>query len=80
MTYKKVPTPEIRSFALTLIQNLQYGTSIATVLSDLSEDMRKSQVLSNGRKIGAKLIAQMSVPLILFIMFPIVIFDFAIRA
>ncbi len=73
MTYVfKVPTPEIRSFALTLIQNLQYGTSIATVLSDLSEDMRKSQVLSIEEKIG-KLAAQMSVPLILFIMFPIVI-------
>ncbi|WP_305406407.1 type II secretion system F family protein [Photobacterium leiognathi] len=68
----QVPTPEIRSFALTLIQNLQYGTSIATVLSDLSEDMRKSQVLSIEEKIG-KLAAQMSVPLILFIMFPIVI-------
>lgn len=69
---KQVPTPEIRSFALTLIQNLQYGTSIANVLSDLAEDMRKSQVLSIEEKIG-KLAAQMSVPLILFIMFPIII-------
>ena len=34
--------------------------------------MRKSQVLSIEEKIG-KLAAQMSVPLILFIMFPIVI-------
>nr|WP_318476847.1 type II secretion system F family protein [Photobacterium leiognathi] len=69
---EQVPTPEMRSFALTLIQNLQYGTSIANVLSDLAEDMRKSQVLSIEEKIG-KLAAQMSVPLILFIMFPIVI-------
>lgn len=69
---EQVPTPEVRSFALTLIQNLQYGTSIANVLSDLAEDMRKSQVLSIEEKIG-KLAAQMSVPLILFIMFPIVI-------
>lgn len=69
---EQVPTPEIRSFTLTLIQNLQYGTSIASVLGELSEDMRKGQVLSIEEKIG-KLAAQMSVPLILFIMFPIII-------
>ncbi|WP_035385007.1 type II secretion system F family protein [Ferrimonas futtsuensis] len=69
---ERVPTPEIRSFSFTLIQNLQYGTSIAKVLSDLSEDMRRMQVLSVEEKIG-KLSAKMSVPLILLIMFPIVI-------
>ncbi|BDY04206.1 type II secretion system F family protein [Ferrimonas sp. YFM] len=69
---ERVPTPEIRSFAFTLIQNLQYGTSIAQVLSDLSEDMRRMQVLSVEEKIG-KLSAKMSVPLIILIMMPIVI-------
>ena len=68
----RLPTPEVRSFAFTLIQNLQYGTSISNVLSDLSEDMRKMQVMSVEEKIG-KLSAKMSVPLILFIMFPIVV-------
>ncbi|MGF1724412.1 type II secretion system F family protein [Photobacterium nomapromontoriensis] len=68
----RLPTPEVRSFTLTLIQNLQYGTSIAKVLSDSAEDMRKIQVLSVEEKIG-KLSAKMSIPLILFIMFPIVI-------
>jgi len=57
---------------LTIIQNLQYGTSVAQTLSDLAEDMRKVQILTVEEKVG-KLSAKMSVPLILFIMFPIVI-------
>ncbi len=68
----RIPTPPIRSFVLTIIQNLQYGTSVAQVLSDLAEDMRKVQILTVEEKVG-KLSAKMSVPLILFIMFPIVI-------
>jgi len=69
---ERLPTHEVRSFTLTLIQNLQYGTSISNVLSDLAEDMRKMHVLGMEEKIG-KLSAKMSVPLILLIMFPIVI-------
>ncbi len=68
----RIPTPPIRSFVLTIIQNLQYGTSVAQVLIDLAEDMRKVQILTVEEKVG-KLSAKMSVPLILFIMFPIVI-------
>lgn len=69
---KRVPTPQVRSFALTLTQNIQYGTSVAPVLSDLAEDFRNEQILVMEEKIG-KLAAKMSTPLILFIMFPIVI-------
>ncbi len=69
---ERIPTPEVRSFSLTLIQNIQYGTSIANVLADLAEDMRQMQVLTMEESIG-KLAAKMSVPLILFIMFPIVV-------
>lgn len=69
---ERIPTPAIRSFVLTIIQNLQYGTSVAQILSDLAEDMRKVQILTVEEKVG-KLSAKMSVPLILFIMFPIVI-------
>ncbi|AYV19993.1 type II secretion system F family protein [Vibrio mediterranei] len=68
----RIPTPAVRSFVLTIIQNLQYGTSVAQVLSDLAEDMRKVQILAVEEKVG-KLSAKMSIPLILFIMFPIVI-------
>ncbi|GEA60673.1 type II secretion system F family protein [Vibrio comitans] len=69
---KRVPTPQVRSFALTLTQNIQYGTSIAPVLSDLAEDFRNEQILVMEEKIG-KLSAKMSGPLIIFIMFPILI-------
>jgi tight adherence protein C len=69
---ERIPTPAMRSFVLTLIQNLQYGTSVAHTLSQLAEDMRKIQLLTVEEKVG-KLSAKMSVPLILFIMFPIVI-------
>ncbi|CAH6783460.1 Type II/IV secretion system protein TadC, associated with Flp pilus assembly [Vibrio chagasii] len=69
---ERIPTPAVRSFVLTIIQNLQYGTSVAQTLSDLAEDMRKVQILTVEEKVG-KLSAKMSVPLILFIMFPIVI-------
>lgn len=69
---ERIPTPPVRSFVLTIIQNLQYGTSVAHVLSDLAEDMRKVQILTVEEKVG-KLSAKMSVPLILLIMFPIVI-------
>ena len=68
----RVPRAPVRSFVLTIIQNLQYVTSVASVLSDLAEDMRKVQILTVEEKVG-KLSAKMSVPLILFIMFPIVI-------
>ncbi|CAM2793414.1 type II secretion system F family protein [Vibrio rarus] len=69
---KRVPTPQVRSFTLTLTQNIQYGTSVAPVLSDLAEDFRNEQILVMEEKIG-KLAAKMSAPLILFIMFPIII-------
>ncbi|MDR9826105.1 type II secretion system F family protein [Vibrio sp. FNV 38] len=69
---ERVPTTAVRSFVLTIIQNLQYGTSISNVLSDLAEDMRKIQILTVEEKVG-KLSAKMSVPLILLIMFPIVV-------
>ncbi|EDP59391.1 type II secretion system F family protein [Vibrio sp. AND4] len=69
---ERIPTPPVRSFVLTIIQNLQHGTSVAQILSDLAEDMRKMQILTVEEKVG-KLSAKMSLPLIIFIMFPIVI-------
>lgn len=69
---ERIPTNEVRSFTMMLIQNIQFGTSIAQVLSELSEDMRKHQLLTVEEKIG-KLAAKMSIPLILLIMFPIVV-------
>ncbi|GAK83911.1 type II/IV secretion system protein TadC [Vibrio ponticus] len=70
--YARVPTPEIRSFVMTLTQSLQYGSSIYTVLTTLAVDIRNIQMLGLEEKIG-KLSAKMSIPLILLIMLPIVI-------
>ncbi|NLS13076.1 type II secretion system F family protein [Vibrio sp. SM6] len=70
--YDRIPTAEIRSFVMTLSQSLQYGSSISNVLATLSVDIREIQMLNLEEKIG-KLAAKMSVPLILFIMLPIVV-------
>lgn len=70
--YARVPTNEVRSFVMTLNQSLQYGSSIYEVLSNLAKDIREVHMLELEEKIG-KLSAKMSIPLILFIMFPIVI-------
>ncbi|MCL6268522.1 type II secretion system F family protein [Sansalvadorimonas sp. 2012CJ34-2] len=66
------PSNEMRSFVYTLNQSLQYGSSIFEVLTSLSSNIREVQMLELEEKVG-KLSAKMSVPLILFIMFPIVI-------
>lgn len=70
--YQRVPSNEMRSFVMTLNQSLHYGSSIYSVLSTLSADIREVQLLTIEEKIG-KLAAKMSIPLILFIMIPIVI-------
>lgn len=70
--YQRAPSNEMRSFVMTLKQSLQYGTSIYNVLATLSSDIREVQLLHVEEKIG-QLAAKMSIPLIIFIMVPIVI-------
>ncbi|MCF1428414.1 MAG: type II secretion system F family protein [Shewanella sp.] len=70
--YLRIPSPEMRSFVMTLKQSLQYGSSIYLTLTTLAADIRAVNMLQVEEKIG-KLAAKMSIPLILFIMFPIVI-------
>jgi tight adherence protein C len=70
--YERVPSTEMRSFVMTLSQSMHYGTSIYSVLTTLAADIREIQILYIEEQIG-KLAAKMSVPLILFIMLPIVI-------
>lgn len=69
---KRIASPEFNSFTFTLQQNMQYGTSIAPVLTDLAQDIRQMQILNLEEKVG-KLAAKMSLPLILLILFPVVI-------
>ena len=69
---EQFPTSQVRSFVYTLNQSLQYGSSIYSVLNTLSASIREIEMLELEEKVG-KLSAKMSVPLILFIMLPIVI-------
>ncbi|QIM69007.1 type II secretion system F family protein [Basfia succiniciproducens] len=67
-----LPTREIRMFTTVLQQSLNFGSSIYSHLLQLSSDMRELQLLTIEEHLGT-LSAKMSVPLILFIMFPIII-------
>lgn len=67
-----LPTSEIKMFCTVLLQSLNFGSSIYQHLIQLSADIRELQLLEIEEKIGS-LAAKMSVPLIVFIMFPIVI-------
>ncbi|OLQ81642.1 pilus assembly protein TadC [Photobacterium proteolyticum] len=70
--YETVPTSEAQSFVMTLSQSLQYGSSVGPVLANLSAEIREINMMELEEKIG-KLGAKMSIPLIIFIMVPIVV-------
>lgn len=70
--YRSMDMTEMRMFCSTLLQSVHYGTSLYENLMELSKDIRELQLLDSEEKIG-KLSAKMSVPLILFIMFPITV-------
>lgn len=67
-----LPTTEIRMFCTVMQQSLNFGSSIYHQLIQLSSDIRELQLLAIEEKLGT-LSAKMSIPLILFIMFPIII-------
>ncbi|AIU86949.1 type II secretion system F family protein [Pectobacterium odoriferum] len=70
--YRAMDMTEMRMFCSSLQQSVHYGTSLYEGLIDLSKDIRDLQLLESEEKIGS-LSAKMSVPLIIFIMFPITI-------
>ncbi|BCL69521.1 Flp pilus assembly protein TadC [Vibrio nigripulchritudo] len=70
--YEMVPTTEAQSFVMTLTQSLQYGSSVGPVLATLATDIREINMMELEEKIG-KMGAKMSIPLIVFIMVPIVV-------
>ncbi|AKO36872.1 pilus assembly protein TadC [[Haemophilus] ducreyi] len=67
-----LPTKEIRMFCTVMQQSLNFGSSVYDNLTMLSADIRDMQLLVMEEKLGT-LAAKMSVPLILFVMFPIII-------
>lgn len=69
---KELPSREVSMLCVTLKQSLRYGSSIFDYLMELSAEMRELQLLKTEEIIG-KLSAKMSIPLVLFFMFPVVI-------
>lgn len=67
-----LPTKEIRMFSTVMQQSINFGSSIYHQLIQLSADIRELQLLAIEEHLGT-LSAKMSIPLILFIMFPIII-------
>lgn len=67
-----LPTKEIRMFSTVVQQSINFGSSIYYQLIQLSADIRELQLLAIEEHLGT-LSAKMSIPLILFIMFPIII-------
>ncbi|MEA1062996.1 type II secretion system F family protein [Apirhabdus apintestini] len=70
--YESIDLAEMKMFCSNLQQSVHYGTSLYDNLLQLSQDIRELQLLNMEEKIG-KLSAKMSIPLILFIMFPITV-------
>lgn len=70
--YDLVPTSESQSFVMTMVQSLQFGSSIGPVLATLATDIRELNMMDLEERIG-KMGAKMSIPLIAFIMVPIVV-------
>ncbi len=70
--YNLVPSNEFQSFVMTLKQNIQYGSSIAPVISSLASEIREIQMMDLEEIVG-KMGAKISIPLIVFIMVPIII-------
>lgn len=69
---KELPSREISMMCSTLRQSLKYGSKIYESLMNLSSEIRETELLQTEEAIG-KLSAKMSVPLILFFMFPVII-------
>lgn len=69
---KELPSPQISMMCTTLKQSLKYGSAVYDALVGLSNEIREMELLKTEEAIG-KLSAKMSVPLILFFMFPVII-------
>lgn len=69
---EELPSTEIVMMCTTLKQSIKYGSALYDALISLSMEIRELELLKTEEAIG-KLSAKMSVPLILFFMFPVII-------
>ncbi len=70
--YELIPTSEAQSFVMTLAQSLQFGSSVGPTLKTLASDIREINMMDLEERIG-KMGAKMAIPMIAFIMVPIVV-------
>lgn len=69
---KQLPSREMQSFVHTLQQSIRYGSALAATLTTQASHLREVNMLMLEEKV-AKLSARLSIPLILFIMLPLVV-------
>ncbi|WP_185930287.1 type II secretion system F family protein [Klebsiella spallanzanii] len=67
----EVNNEEIRMLCSTLMQSTKFGSSIYSVLIELSKEIRQMYLLSMEEKVAA-LSAKMTFPMIAFILFPLI--------
>lgn len=67
----EVNNEELRMLCSALLQSTKFGSSIYTVLIDLSKEMRQMHLLAMEEKVAA-LSAKMTFPMIAFILFPLI--------
>lgn len=67
-----VPSAEVNMFCSALQQSINYGTSLYNVLTTLSQEMREMQLLKVEEKVSS-LSAKMTLPMMFFIMFPLLV-------
>ncbi|MGL9720942.1 type II secretion system F family protein [Symbiopectobacterium sp.] len=68
--YQEIASNEVRMFCTTLQQSINFGSSIYKMLIALGKEMRDIQLLAMEEKV-ASLSAKMTMPMIGFIMFPL---------
>lgn len=70
--FKEIPLSEVREFTSTVKNSAQFGAGMHSSLQDLASEIRKFHFIETEEKIGS-VNAKMGIPLILFIMFPIIV-------
>lgn len=70
--YRDVPISEVSEFTSTVKNSAQFGAGMHASLQELATEIRKFHFIETEEKIGM-VNAKMGIPLILFIMFPIIV-------
>ncbi|ASM33539.1 type II secretion system F family protein [Serratia marcescens] len=70
--YEEVPLSEVKEFIATVRNSAQFGAGMQSGLQELSKEIRQFHFIETEEKIGS-VNAKMGIPLILFIMFPVIV-------